>query len=42
MIFAGLVVIVAMGIMTCLFFVLTTQKVTGWATREQDVMMTGD
>lgn len=31
-----------MGIMTCLFFVLTTQKVTGWATRELDVMMTGD
>ena len=39
--FAGLIVIAAMGILTYLFFVLIEQKVTGWATRKQDVMMTG-
>ena len=39
--FAGLIVIAAMGILTYLFFVIIEQKVTGWATRKQDVMMTG-
>jgi len=39
--FAGLIVIAAMGILTYLFFVLIEQKVTGWATRKQDMIMTG-
>ena len=37
---AGLIVIAAMGILTCLFFIFIEHEVTGRATRKQDVMMT--
>ena len=37
---AGLIVIAAMGILTCLFFICIEREVTVWANREQDVMMT--
>ena len=37
---AGLIVIAAMGILACLFFIFIEREVTGWANRKQDVMMT--
>ena len=39
--FAGLIVIAAISILTYLFFVFIELKVTGWATCKQHVLMTG-
>lgn len=38
--FAGLIVIAAMGILTYLLFAFLEQRVTGWALRKQTVIMT--
>jgi NitT/TauT family transport system permease protein len=39
--FAGLMVIAAMGIATYVIFALIERRVTGWATRRQDTHFGG-